>query len=418
MNLQKPCLGSLCRNFRGDVWRHLGPSLSARQKRVLTNIAQCRTAALGGHVERCSDCGRTRVWYNSCRDRHCPNCQAMARAQWLEQRSAELLPVPYFHVVFTLPETLAPLALQNPSAVYGLLFRSAFATMLELADDPKHLGARLGGLAVLHTWGQNLWHHPHLHCVVAGGGMANDGGRWIACRRSRKNAKAFFLPVRVLSKVFRGKFLAGLRALRRAGKLKYCGSLAGLADPAAFHALLGRSAKTPWVVYAKRPFGGPRQVLEYLARYTHRVAISDGRLLSLEGNSLRFALKDYRNGGKPTTATLGVVEFLRRFLLHVLPKGFRRIRHFGFLANRDRAAHLEQCRNLLKTSSAAVAPTTPEPNPAMTDGHVANDPFDHGVCPFCNRGRMRVFAFLGGPSPPTIAWVAAPAPMPSLCNSS
>ena len=314
-----------------------------------SDIAACRTAALGGHVEECDRCGHQQIAYNSCRNRHCPKCQATAAAQWLEAREAELLPVEYFHVVFTLPAALGPIALQNPRVVYGLLFRAAAETLQQIAADPKHLGAEIGFLAVLHTWGQNLEHHPHVHCVVPGGGLSPDGSRWVACR------PGFFLPVRVLSRVFRGKFLALLRAAFDQGKLSFHGKLGALADAGEFRRRLAASAQTEWVVYAKPPFGGPEQVLKYLARYTHRVAISNRRLVALEDGEVTFHWKDYAHGGGQKTMTLKAIEFIRRFLLHVLPSGFVRIRHYGFLANRVCREKLALCRALLGVGNDARA---------------------------------------------------------------
>ncbi|MEA2591136.1 MAG: hypothetical protein QOD62_967, partial [Actinomycetota bacterium] len=302
-----------------------GDTLSPERRRALRDIAACRTEALGGHVEECDRCGHQRIAYNSCRNRHCPKCQATAAAQWMEARGAELLPVEYFHVVFTLPPALAPIALQNPREVYNILFRAAAETLRQIAADPKHLGAEIGFLAVLHTWGQNLQHHPHVHCVVPGGGLSPDGSHWVACR------PGFFLPVRVLSRVFRGKFLALLGNAFDQGKLSFHGKLGVLADGGEFQRRLTASAQTEWVVYAKPPFGGPEQVLKYLARYTHRVAISNRRLVALEEGDVQFQWKDYAHGGGPKTMTLKAIEFIRRFLLHVLPSGFVRIRHYGFL---------------------------------------------------------------------------------------
>jgi hypothetical protein len=353
--------------------------LSPEQRRSLFDIAACRTAALGGHVEGCDRCGHRRIAYNSCRNRHCPKCQATAAAQWMEDREEELLPVEYFHVVFTLPAALGPIALQNPREVYGLLFRAAAETLQQIAADPKHLGAEIGFLAVLHTWGQNLQHHPHVHCVVPGGGLSSNGERWIAGR------PGFFLPVRVLSRVFRGKFLALLRAAFDRGKLSFHGTLRALADTGAFRRRLFASARTEWVVYAKPPFGGPRQVLKYLARYTHRAAISNRRLVAHENDEVKFHWKDYAHGGGPKTMTLEATEFIRRFLLHVLPSGFVRIRHYGFLANRVCGEKLAQCRALLGVG------TTPEPvaaDPtAEPKGPVAL-PLLAKVCPSCGEGRM------------------------------
>ena len=340
-----------------DVIRSCGPtfldqfgdSLSSEQRRVLDDLARCRTAALGGHVEACDQCGHQRIAYNSCRNRHCPKCQGTAAAQWLDARASELLPVEYFHVVFTLPEAIGPIALQNPRVVYGILFRAAAETLLQIAADPKHLGAEIGILAVLHTWGQNLQHHPHVHCVVPGGGLSPNGSRWIACR------PGFFLPVRILSRVFRGKFLAMLRNAFDRGRLTFHGGLSGLAEPREFQRRLTASARTDWVVYAKPPFGGPAQVLKYLARYTHRVAITNRRLLALEDDKVRFRWKDYAHGGREKTMTLDASEFLRRFLLHVLPSGFVRIRHYGFLSNRLRHEKVSVCRALLSSVSASDA---------------------------------------------------------------
>ncbi len=339
-----------------DVFRSHGPryledrgsSLSCDQRRVLKVITLCRTAALGGHVEACDKCGHRRISYNSCRNRHCPKCQASARAKWLEERTAELLPVPYFHVVFTLPEMIGPLALQNPRAVYGILFQAAAETLLEVAATPRRLGAKIGFLAVLHTWGQNLMHHPHLHCVVPGGGLSPDGSRWIPCR------EGFFLPVRILSRVFRGKFLSLLRKAYQRGKLRFYGELKPLEEPEHFERWLDATVKTEWVVYAKPPFGGPEQVLKYLARYTHRVAISNDRLIALEDGRVRFHWKDYAHGNAQKTMTLDAAEFIRRFLLHVLPTGFMKIRHYGFLANRNRREMVSLARTARRASDSSA----------------------------------------------------------------
>lgn len=328
-------------------------SLTAGQRRVMAAIEVCRTAALGGHVERCEDCGESRIAYNSCRNRHCPKCQGLARAQWVADRQAELLPVAYFHLVFTMPAPIAGIALQNKAIVYDILFRAAAETVRTLAADPKHLGVAFGMTAVLHTWGQNLFHHPHVHCIVPGGGVSSDG-RWIACR------PGFFLPVRVLSRLYRRLFLEQLRAVFEAGMLGFFGELAGLAKPAAFAAHLRPLYRSEWVVYAKQPFGGPRQVLDYLGRYTHRVAIANGRLIGLAGAQVRFRWKDYRHPQRPKVMSLQAGEFIRRFLLHVLPDGFRRIRHFGFLANGQRTAKLALIRRLLDLP-------TPERSPEPAD---------------------------------------------------
>lgn len=355
----------------------LMPGLSCEQRRVLEDLAACRTAALGGHMETCDRCGHQRPAYNSCRNRHCPKCQGSACADWMEAQAADLLPVQYFHVVFTLPDAFNGLALANKRVVYGLLFQAASRTLLEVAADPKHLGARIGFLAILHTWGQNLSLHPHLHCVVPGGGLSPDGERWVGCR------PGFFLPVRVLSRVFRGKFLALLRDASRAGRLR------GLPDEAALEALLGSAAANEWVVYAKPPFGGdggPEQVLKYLARYTHRVAISNRRIVAMDQRTVTFRYKDYARGGRAREMTLAGTEFLRRFLLHVLPSGFMRIRHFGLLANRARTANLRRCRELLGS-----APVGGGPDPGAREAGPAEGAEEHrdgGVCPVCGRGRM------------------------------
>ncbi|HEY4362992.1 MAG TPA: IS91 family transposase [Bryobacteraceae bacterium] len=320
------------------------------QLKVLRAIRDCRTAALGGHLDRCSRCGHQAISYNSCRNRHCPKCQTNARDEWLAKRSEDLLDVPYFHVVFTVPHDLSPLMLQNKKALYALLFRTSAETLLEIAADPKHLGARIGFLSVLHTWGQNLQHHPHVHCVVPAGGIAPDGSSWV--RRS----SGFFLPVRVLSKVFRGKFVAGLKRLFRRGDLRFHGRLSGLADARTFRRFLRQLFRQNWVVYSKRPFGGPEHVLQYLARYTHRVAISNHRLVEFKDGLVTFRWKDYAAGNRKRVMTVRSDEFLRRFLLHVLPRGFVRIRHFGFLTNRSRAVLVPLCRQLVSEMQREPAP--------------------------------------------------------------
>jgi len=366
----------------GDAFldRH-GDGLSFGQRRVIRALTECRTAVLGGHVEECDRCGHQEVAYNSCRNRHCPKCRATAAAQWIEARESELLPVGYFHVVFTLPVTIGPVALQNQRIVYDILFRAAAETLQEIAADPKHLGADIGFLAVLHTWGQNLQHHPHVHCVVPGGGLSPDGTRWIACR------PRFFLPVRVLSRLFKGKFLALLRGAFERGKLSFHGTLAALANAGAFRHALAAAAQAEWVVYAKPPFGGPLQVLRYLARYTHRVAISNHRLIALEGDEVEFLWKDYANGSKRTTMRLKAVEFIRRFLLHVLPSRFVRLRHYGLLANRVCREKLGLCRALLDLA-ATPEPVTMDPV-ADPKGDVERESAAH-VCPICKEGRMMI----------------------------
>jgi hypothetical protein len=322
------------------------------QLKVLRAIRNCRTAALGGHLDRCSRCGHQAISYNSCRNRHCPKCQTNAREQWLAKRTEDLLEVPYFHVVFTLPHDLSALALQNKKAFYDLLFRASAEALIEVSADPKHLGAQIGFLSVLHTWGQNLQHHPHVHCVIPAGGIAPDRSYWV------HPPAGFFLPVRVLSKVFRGKFVAGLKRLFRKHELSFHGSLGSLADPKSFHRFLRQLFRHDWVVYAKRPFGGPEHVLQYLARYTHRVAISNHRLIGFKDGKVTFRWKDYARGNKKRTMTVSAGEFLRRFLLHVLPRGFVRIRHFGFLTNRKRAALVPLCRRLLAEAPRVRSPET------------------------------------------------------------
>ena len=357
----------------------------AAPRRVLRAVQNCRTAVLGGHVEACDRCGQQRISYNSCRNRHCPKCQGPATARWLAARAAELLATPYFHLVFTLPAALGPLALQNPRLLYGLLMHATSQTLLEIAADPQHLGAEVGFLTVLHTWGQNLLHHPHVHCVIPAGGIAPDDSRWIHCREN------FFLPMRVLSRVFRGKFVAGLKRAFARGELAFHGDLAELAEPARFAELLDQAVRRDWVVFAKPPFGGPRQVLKYLARYTHRVAIANRRLVALRQGSVTFRWKDYAHGGRQRFMTLAATEFIRRFLLHVLPHGFKKIRHYGFMANRARQAKGELCRRLLNMNSM--------PTPAPDDVH-PNQPGETPDaeplrrCPHCREGRLRIIQWL------------------------
>ncbi len=374
-----------------------GPALSPGQRRVMQAIEACRTAALGGHVEQCDQCGHRTIAYDSCRNRHCPKCGSLAKAQWLAARQAELLPVEYFHVVFTAPATLGPVALQNQRVVYHLFFRTAAETLRRIAADPQHLGAEIGFLAVLHTWGQNLLHHPHLHCVVPGGGVSPDGQRWVPCR------PGFFLPVRVLSRLFRRLFLDALQGAFDRGDLKFHGTLAPLADPQAFARLLAVARTTDWEVYAKPPFGGPAHVLDYLGRYTHRVAIANHRLLALEDGTVTFRLKDYRQGSRLTTLTLEAGEFIRRFLLHVLPDGFVRIRHYGWLSNRHRAAKLAQCRALLGVPDAPDPAPPPAQDWRTRYEALTGEPVDR--CPACRQGRLRRVETL-----PPLSSLPAPAP--------
>ena len=350
-----------------DIVRFAGQSFLQRSQRwiswqhqkVLLAITRCRTAALGGHRDRCSGCGHTAISYNSCRNRHCPKCQGNARQHWLEARERELLPTPYVHIVFTLPREVASLALQNKQVIYNLLFHASAETLLEIARDPRHLGAEIGFFSVLHTWNQRLQHHPHIHCVLAAGGLAPDHSRWISSHRS------FFLPVKVLSRVFRGKFVAGLKTAFREGKLQFHGHLIPLAQPRTFASWLRLLFRHDWIVYAKRPFGGPEHALRYLGNYTHRVAISNHRLVALTNQDVTFRWRDSAHGNKKRRMTLPVDEFLRRFLLHLLPRGFVRIRHFGFLANRQRALLLPLCFRLLQAPQSiplvfpALSPVRP-----------------------------------------------------------
>ena len=369
-----------------------GHTLSREQGQVLRAVIRCRTAELGGHVQKCDDCGHQRIQYNSCRNRHCPKCQAMARAVWLEKRESELLPVGYFHVVFTLPHELGPLALQNKRVVYGILFRAAAQTLLEIAADPKHLGAKIGCLMVLHTWGQNLMHHPHVHAIVTGGGLSADGSRWINGKQSKRR-QPFFAPGKVLSRVFRGKFIAALKRAFRNGDLKFHGRLQSLDDEAAFEQLLSKSVRHDWVVYAKRPFSSPACVLKYLARYTHRVAISNRRLVELQDGRVSFRYKDYSERPAKQVLSLSSTEFIRRFLMHTLPSGFVRIRYYGFLANRYRNERLETCRDLLGVTSRPT-PAIQETQTPVENSDPAPSP---NTCPACRRQSLAIIDIL----PPT-----------------
>jgi hypothetical protein len=358
----------------GPAWRqaHVG-HVSLDQLKVMSAIESCRTAALGGHVARCEDCAYTTIAYNSCRNRHCPKCQGAAAKEWLADREAELLPVPYYHVVFTLPGPIADIAYQNKAVVYDLLFKVSAETMLTIAADPKHLGARIGITSVLHTWGSAMTHHPHVHMIVPGGGISLDGERWVSCR------PGFFLSVRVLSRLFRRLFLGKLIAAHQARCLSFFGDNIHLADPQSFAAYLAPLRKTKWVVYSKRPFGGPEAVLAYLSRYTHRVAIANSRLIAFDQQGVTFKWKDYRVEGRDRykRMTLATHEFIRRFLIHVLPKGFHRIRHYGLFAKSACAQNIARARQLLAVSNSQGEPT---------DGTV-----DHSksTCPCCG-GRMIV----------------------------
>jgi hypothetical protein len=361
-----------------------GASMSREQYRAMRAIEVCRTAYLGGHVDVCDECGNERISYNSCRNRHCPKCQSLAKAEWLQSRMAELLPVPYYHVVFTIPEEVASVAFQNKKIVYSILFRAASETLRTIAADPKHLGAEIGSLAVLHTWTQTLLHHPHLHCVVPGGGLSPDHSSWKSCR------PGFFLPVRVLSRLFRAKFLSYLQQAFNQGKIQFFSDLKPLADPEAFAQFLARNRKQEWVVYAKPPFGGPAQVLEYLGRYTHRVAISNHRLLAFQDGRVTFQWRDREKQNRIRTMTLEADEFIRRFLLHVLPSGFAKIRYFGFLANRHRRSRLSLSRRLLHAEP-------PETDPQLLDWKsryeaLTGEGLD--ICPVCHHGRMQLLQIL------------------------
>jgi Putative transposase/Transposase zinc-binding domain len=390
-------------NSHGEAFlQKFGRHLQPIQKKALRDLARCRTAALGGHVERCLDCGHERIAYNSCRNRHCPKCQALARARWLEREAKYLLPVEYHHVVFTLPAELAELAALNPQAVYNLLMQSAAQTLRDVAANPQRLGAQVGVLMVLHTWGQNLHLHPHVHCVVTGGGLScNAHGevdaspRWVSCR------PGFFLPVRVLSRVYRGKFLAGLTKLHAQGQLTLPPRLN---ETDAWRAWLARLYARDWVVYAKPPVGGPEQVLKYLARYTHRVAISNQRLEKLEDGRVTFRYKDYADSRKQKRLTLSAEEFLRRFVQHVLPKGFMKIRHYGLLASRRRQARLDEARLLLTAQQleALLQGQQAEP-PAIT-------PAEPWHCPACGGQRRSRTELPRADGPPCSA---APEPSPA-----
>jgi Zn finger protein HypA/HybF involved in hydrogenase expression len=365
----------------GATWRRTNAGhISLGQLKVMSAIESCRTAALGGHVARCEDCSHTTIAYNSCRNRHCPKCQGAAARTWLAEREAEVLPVGYFHLVFTLPAEIADIAYHNKAVIYDLLFKASAETMIMIAADPKHLGARIGITAVLHTWGSAMTHHPHVHMIVPGGGISPDGSRWVACR------PGFFLPVLVLSKLFRRLFLEKLVATYQAGKLKFFGAHSHLAAPQAFQSFLAPLMKTNWFVYSKKPFAGPKAVLAYLSRYTHRVAISNRRLIAANETAVTFKVKDYRveGPGRYTTMTLDTSEFIRRFLMHVLPKGLHRIRHYGLFANGARVENVERARQLL--AALPINPVAEPSSPAY-------------ACPCCG-GRMLIIETFGPGSAP------------------
>ena len=369
----------------GPAWRQAQRThLSLGQLKVMSAIEQCRSAALGGHVLRCESCAQVQIAYNSCRNRHCPKCQASAAQRWLEAPQADLLPVEYYHVVFTLPAPIANIAYQNKAVIYGLLFEIAAETLLTIAADPKHLGAQIGATLVLHTWGSALTHHPHVHGIVAGGGVSSDGNRWVACRRG------FFLPVRVLSRLFRRRFLEELAKAHRSGRLHFFGEHAALAGTRTFREWLAALRKPQWVVYTKRPFAGPAAVLAYLSRYTHRVAISNRRLVAFDERGVSFRWKDYRAKGQTRykTMTLSAEEFMRRFLLHVLPSGFHRIRHYGLFANAGRKGNLARARELLH-----VVPETAEPQQPDEPAATVQPRF---VCQDCGAAMLIIETFARG----------------------
>jgi Putative transposase/Transposase zinc-binding domain len=378
-------------HHHGAAWRQANARhVSLGQLQVMSAIEQCRSAALGGHVERCEDCGHSRITYNSCRNRHCPKCQGAAAQDWLAAREADLLPVGYFHVVFTLPAEIAPIAYQNKAVVYDLLFRTAAQTLLTIAADPKHLGARIGATAVLHSWGSTMTHHPHVHMIVPGGGISLDATRWVRCK------PGFLLPVRVLSRLFRRLFLTALAGAHAAGRLAFFGKIQDLHRREAFAARLAPLKRKKWFVYTKPPFAGPEAVLAYLARYTHRVAISNSRLIALDERGVTFRYKDYRRNGpaRYCTMTLRADEFIRRFLLHVLPKGFHRIRHYGLLASASCKANIARARQLMAAPMAEVDP------PAVHDTADRDTTTDHRPpCPCCG-GRMIILeVFARGAAP-------------------
>ncbi|MEM1152074.1 MAG: IS91 family transposase [Pseudomonadota bacterium] len=375
----------------GPAWRRANAGhISLTQLKVMSAIEACRTEALGGHVAACTKCDHQHIAYNSCKNRHCPKCQGPAARDWMAARAEDLLPVEYFHVVFTLPAEIARIAHWNKRAVYGLLFKASAQTVMTLAADPKRLGARVGMTSVLHTWGSALTHHPHIHMIVPGGGLSPDGDRWISCR------PGFFMPVKVLGRLFRRLFIEGLTALLRNGALSFFGELEGLSDPAAFAKWLAPFRKTNWIVYAKPPFGGPKAVLAYLSRYTHRVAISNSRLISADADTVAFRWKDYRikSGDRMKVMRLNTGEFIRRFLAHVLPDGFHRIRHYGFLASAKRKANIATIRGMIGSVPKFAEPEAPDPDPPLT----LRQP-----CPECG-GQMRIIeTFRRGQRPTTRA---------------
>jgi hypothetical protein len=365
----------------GEEYRRQRP-VSVAQLAVMRHIEQCRTAALGGHIDSCDACGKTRVSYNSCRDRHCPKCQSLKKAEWLDERCARLLPVPYWHVVFTIPDALNPLALRNKQLLFDILFMATAQTLQTIARDPRHLGAQIGFTAVLHTWGQNLLFHPHVHCVVTGGGLVDDGTRWVA------TPEKFFLPVNVLGKLFRGKFLHAFVEARREKRLELAASTAPLACEVPWRALLATLYKKDWVVYAKHPFAGPKQVYQYLGNYTHRVAITNHRILAVADGKVSFKVRAYAEGGRQKILTLDAGEFIRRFLIHVLPKKFVRIRHYGLLAGRNVLTRLPRARALLTRTTSEPSSTPISPRSPWWERLLVLMGIDVFLCPYCKVGRM------------------------------
>lgn len=376
-------IGALFREF-GDHYQSVH-ALPLAQRKALRAIERCRTAALGGHVDRCDNCGYERISYNSCRNRHCPHCQSLARERWLLDRTRELLPICYFHIVFTIPDELNPIALVNQQLIYDVLFQAASETLLTLGRDPRHVGGQAGIIAVLHTWGQNLMDHPHVHCIVTGGGLSDDGQRWLSPRKMTPG-KDFFIHVNVISDLFKNKFLAYLKQRYQAGEFKWIGRISYLKEAAAFHKLLTQLYAKQWVTYCKKPFGGPEQVLRYLGRYTHRVAISNHRIINIADGKVTFRWRDYRDHNKTKRMTLDVFEFMRRFLLHILPYRYYKIRYYGLLANRHRRAKLIRCQEILELSKQ----NTPSRSERLRweDLLLELCGLDVRKCPKCQEGQM------------------------------
>ncbi len=375
----------------GDIFREYGPvyraahNLPLYQLKAMSAIENCRTSALGGHVDECDVCGYQRISYNSCRDRHCPKCQGMAREEWLLARKADLLPVTYFHVVCTIPDLLNKIALVNQRVIYNILFKAGSETLLVLGKDPIHLGAEIGFIAALHTWGQNMMDHPHLHCIVPGGGLSEDGIEWMLPKKMTKQ-RDFFIHVNVISDLFKGKFLYYLKQAYQAGDLKFAGKIKSLGTKRAFQQLIDNLYGMKWVTYCKQPFGGPEQVLEYLGRYTHRVAISNSRIVKLEDGKVTFRWRDYRDGNKTKLMTLDAFEFIRRFLLHILPKGFFKIRYYGILASRNHQTKLQRCKQILDVDSSQDQDTNH--SQSWEDLLFELTGIDPRICPKCKKGRM------------------------------